>query len=95
MAEAVNCISPSLAALLTMAVAAPLNNSISGFWNDIRQVGSPLAVASNVPAPDTEKLTIRLSVGMILPSLSATWIVIYTRSSPSATRLFLLDQFVL
>ena len=59
----------------TIAVSMPLKACICGFWNDSRQVASPLATARNEPAPLTLNRTVLLSVGQRLPSLSVTFTV--------------------
>ena len=75
---------PGVFALRAIAVAAPLKSFISGFWNGMRHVGSPLAVASNVPAPVTSNFTVLAAAGTGLPLLSTAVTVKYTSSSPSA-----------
>ena len=68
---AVNRSVPGSVPACTIAVAAPLNRSICGCWNERRLRGSPLAVARNRPLPVTVKRTSRRSVGTMLPALSA------------------------
>ena len=61
-ALAVNVMVPDCLPAFTMAVSAPLNKFISLPWKRNKQVGSPLAVARNSPAPLTSNFTNRMSV---------------------------------